>query len=149
MSVLIVGALAAPWPSSAQDRVPADSVLTDTTVLQGAARLLEAQAATREPPYSPMGAFWRSLVLPGWAQFGLGSESRGAFYGLMEATSLFMWFRTQTRLAHARRTGPEDSPLVESRTQQREDWIALAVFWAFFSAADGWVSVQLYGFDEA
>lgn len=101
-----------------------------------------------EPPLSPGGAFIRSLVIPGWAQAELGAESRGAFYFLAEAFSLFMVARTQIRLDHAERNLPDDHPLVLSRRRQREDWIALAVFWSFFAAADGWVSVHLYGFDE-
>lgn len=101
-----------------------------------------------KPPLSPGGAFIRSLVLPGWAQAELGSESRGALYFLAEGFSLFMVARSQTRLSWAERTQPEDSGLIEARKQQREDWIALAVFTAFFAAADGWVSVHLFGFDE-
>ena len=100
------------------------------------------------PPLSPGGAFLRSLVLPGWAQSELGAETRGAFYFLAESFSLFMVARTQIRLDWAERTRPQDSGLIKSRKQQREDWIALAVFTAFFSAADGWVSVHLFGFDE-
>jgi hypothetical protein len=101
-----------------------------------------------EPPISPGGAFLRSLVIPGWAQAELGAEARGAFYFFAEAFSLFMVARTQIRLDHAERNLPDDDPLVLGRRQQREDWIAMAVFWAFFAAADGWVSVHLYGFDE-
>ncbi len=93
-----------------------------------------------QPPLSPGGAFFRSLVLPGWAQAELGHEARGAFYFFAEAFSLFMVARTVQRLSHAERTLPEDSDVVSSRKQQREDWIALAVFWAFFSAADAWFS---------
>lgn len=101
-----------------------------------------------EPPLSPGGAFIRSLVIPGWAQAELGAEARGAFYFFAEAFSLFMVARTQIRLSHAERSLPEDDPLVQGRRQQREDWIAMAVFWSVFAAADGWVSVHLYGFDE-
>jgi hypothetical protein len=101
-----------------------------------------------KPPLSPGGAFLRSFVLPGWAQAELGSESRGALYFFAEGFSLFMVARTQIRLGYAERTQPKDSGLIESRKQQREDWIALAVFTAFFAAADGWVSVHLYGFEE-
>ncbi len=101
-----------------------------------------------QPPLSPAGAFFRSLVLPGWAQAELGHEARGAFYFFAESFSLFMIARTVRRLNHAERTLPEDSDVISSRKQQREDWIALAVFWAFFSAADAWVSVQLFGFEE-
>ncbi|UCC47730.1 MAG: hypothetical protein JSV41_09595 [Gemmatimonadota bacterium] len=102
------------------------------------------------PPLTPGGAFLRSLVVPGWAQAELGFETRGAFYFLAEGFSLFMVARSQIRLSHAERTvaDPETSGLVSARRQQREDWIALAVFWAFFSAADGWVSVHLFGFEE-
>jgi hypothetical protein len=100
------------------------------------------------PPISAGGAFFRSLVLPGWAQTELGSEARGAFYFFAEAFSLFMVARTQIRLNEAERTLPEGSGLIDARKQQREDWLALAVFWAFFSGADGWVSVHLYGFEQ-
>lgn len=102
----------------------------------------------RQPPLSPGGAFLRSLVLPGWAQAELGAESRGALYFFAETFSLFMVARTQIRLDWAERTQPEDSGLISARKQQREDWIALAVFTAFFAAADGWISVHLFGFDE-
>ncbi len=101
-----------------------------------------------QPPISAWGAFFRSLVIPGWGQAELGAESRGALYFFLESTSILMIARSQTRLAHAERTLPEGSPLIEARKQQREDWIALAVFTALFSAADAWVSVQLFGFEE-
>jgi hypothetical protein len=101
-----------------------------------------------QPPLSPGGAFIRSLVIPGWAQAELGATSRGAFYFFAEAFSLFMVARSQIRLAQAERTEPEGSLVISSRRQQKEDWIALAVFWALFAGADGWISVQLYGFDE-
>lgn len=130
-------------PARAQDVVPVDS---------GAAApsedTLRPDTLFPQPPISGGGAFLRSLVLPGWGQAELGSEARGAFYFFAEAFSLFMIARTQARLSHAKRNYPDDASVVKSRRQQREDWIALAVFWALFSGADAWVSVQLYGFDE-
>ncbi len=104
--------------------------------------------ARRKAPISPGGAFFRSLAIPGWAQVELGSEVRGAVYFLAWSTSLVLWARTQQRLDHARRTLGEDDPLVESRTDQREDWIALTIFWALFAGADGWVTSHLYGFED-
>ena len=135
--------LCAPRVSSAQREQLPDTLVTDTSAAP------QAAAEPRKPPVSPGGAFLRSLVLPGWAQAELGHESRGAFYFLAETFSLFMIARTQIRLNHAKRTLPADDDIISSRKQQRQDWIALAVFWGLFSAADGWVSVQLYGFDEA
>jgi hypothetical protein len=100
------------------------------------------------PPLSPWGAFWRSLLVPGWGQAELDAEVRGAVYFVAEATSAWMWVRTQRRLDAARRraASPAD-PLVRARTQQREDWIVLTVFWAFFNAADAWVTAHLHGFE--
>ncbi len=107
-----------------------------------------ADPAFPQPPISAGGALLRSLVVPGWGQSELGAHGRGAFYFFAETFSLFMIARTQIRLDQARRSLPEDASFVKSRKQQREDWIALAVFWALFSAADAWVSVQLFGFEE-
>jgi hypothetical protein len=101
-----------------------------------------------KPPISAGGAFFRSLIIPGWAQAELGAEARGAFYFLAASFSWFMVGRTQIRLNEAERTQPPDAGVVESRRQQLEDWITLGVFWAFFAGADGWVSVHLWGFDE-
>ncbi|UCF19108.1 MAG: hypothetical protein JSU87_14440 [Gemmatimonadota bacterium] len=100
------------------------------------------------PPISGGGAFLRSLAVPGWGQAELGHYGRGAFYFFAESFSLFIVARTQIRLNHAERNLPPESSFVKSRRQQREDWIAMAVFWALFAGADAWISVQLYGFDE-
>jgi hypothetical protein len=123
-----------PEPAAAQEEPAREEAVLDSIFTQ--------------PPLSPGGAFLRSLVLPGWAQSELGAESRGALYFFAETFSLFMVARTQVRLDWAERMEPQDPGLIEARKQQREDWIALAVFTAFFAAADGWISVHLFGFDE-
>jgi hypothetical protein len=105
-----------------------------------------ADSAFAQPPISKGGAFFRSFLIPGWAQAELGAEARGAGYFFVWTFSLFMVARTQYRIDHAQRNDRAD--LVDARNQQREDWLALAIFTAFFSAADGWISVHLYGFDE-
>jgi hypothetical protein len=124
---------------------PASAVAQEQAAPDSAA---QADSTFPQPPFSAGGAFWRSLIIPGWAQSELGAKSRGAFYFFAEAFSLFMVARTEIRLQHAERNLPSDHGVLISRRQQKEDWIALAVFWAFFAAADGWVSVHLYGFDE-
>jgi hypothetical protein len=101
-----------------------------------------------KPPLTPGGAFIRSLVIPGWAQSELGAHTRGAFYFLVESFAILMVARSQIRLSHVERAEPWNEGLIESRKDQREDWLAIAVFTAFFSAADGFVSVHLWGFDE-
>ncbi len=128
--------LAAPATAAAQEEEPQ------------AAQVIPPDSVFRQPPLSPGGAFLRSLVVPGWAQSELGARTRGAFYFLVEAFSIFMIARSQIRLDHTRSAEPWNEGLIESREQQREDWIAIAVFTAFFSGADGFVSVHLYGFDD-
>jgi hypothetical protein len=126
---LAPGGLVAQQPEAPAPQAPADSFFP-------------------RPPISSGGAFFRSLAIPGWGQAELGHYGRGAFYFLAETFSLFMIARTQIRLNHAERNLPPDNSVVKSRRQQKEDWIALAVFWAVFSGADAWVSVQLFGFDD-
>lgn len=107
----------------------------------------QAAADTLGPPVSPLGAFARSLVLPGWGQAAVGRPGRGAFYFGMEAVSMFMVFKTQAKLEAARAGG--DTALASARRQQREDWIALSVFWALFSGVDAWVSTQFWDYEGA
>lgn len=125
----------------------AASLLAAPVSTAHAQRITPPAADTVAPPIGPWGAFWRSLVVPGWGQAELGAETRGAVYFVAEGFSVWMWARAQRRLDHVRRSLPEDDPLVESRKQQREDWITLAVFLAFFNAADAWVTAHLYGFE--
>lgn len=42
----------------------------------------------------------------------------------------------------------EAQALIDSRSEQREDWVALAIFVAFFSGADAFVSAHLVDFPE-
>lgn len=93
-----------------------------------------------------MGAFFRSLVLPGWGQAAVDQPLRGAFYFAMEAGSLFMLLKSSAKLSAAERAFPADSALIESRKEQVEDWAVLAGFWALFAGIDAWVSAQLWDF---
>jgi len=133
--------LAAAVPVHAQEGAEADTARSP--VLEGQ----QAAVDTTGPPVSPLGAFARSLVLPGWGQAAAGRPGRGAFYFGMEAVSMFMVFKTQAKLEAARAGG--DTALANARTEQREDWIALSVFWALFSGVDAWVSTQFWDYEGA
>jgi hypothetical protein len=92
-----------------------------------------------------MGAFFRSLILPGWGQASVDQPVRGAFYFTMEAASLWMLFKAESKLRAAERAGDED--LAAARKEQKEDWIVMAVFWALFSGVDAWVSTHMWDFE--
>lgn len=108
---------------------------------------------------SPRGAFFRSLVLPGWGQSYVGAPGRGAVYFTLAGASGWMalsahnqradaleqqaWLRETSVIAPGDRTG-----LVEARSQQFEDWIALTIFFFFAAGADAYVAAYLSDFDE-
>jgi hypothetical protein len=99
------------------------------------------------PPVSPVGALFRSLVLPGWGQTAVQRPARGAVYFAAETASLFMVFKTQAKLSAAQRANPPNESLVDSRTAQRENWIVLSAFIAFLSGLDAWVSAHFWDFE--
>ena len=99
------------------------------------------------PPVSPMGALLRSLVIPGWGQTAVDRPARGAIYFAAESASLFMVFKSNSKLSAARKANPPNDDLVEARTNQRENWIVLAAFIAFMSGLDAWVSAHLWDFE--
>ena len=100
------------------------------------------------PPVTPLGAFARSFVLPGWGQAEVDQPVRGAVYFGLESAMLWMVFKSQSKLSSARRGLASDTAgLVEARVGTREDWIVLSVFVALMSGVDAWVSTHLHGFE--
>lgn len=116
-------------------------------------------SAAPGPGVSAVGAFARSVVLPGWGQAYVGSPGRGAVYFAMEAGTAWMTYKTWRQLEEAREvqgwmrdtgllaeTGKLD--LVDAREQQFEDWVALSIFVLLFSGIDAFVTAQLADFGE-
>jgi len=111
----------------------------------------EVEPVTKDtiPPITPLGAFARSLILPGWGHLRVGRPGRGAIYFTAEVASLVMVFRSNANLAEANRADPVNEELVGSRVQQRENWIVIAGFVAFMCGLDAWVSTQMWDFEPA
>jgi len=107
----------------------------------------DAAIPVRPRPVSPMGAFFRSLLIPGWGQVAVQQPERGAFYFAVQAGTLWMLTATQGRLNAAERVG--DEALIAARQEQKEDWLVFAVFWALLSGVDGWVSAHMWDFEGA
>ncbi|MDX1392999.1 MAG: hypothetical protein R3195_01365 [Gemmatimonadota bacterium] len=99
------------------------------------------------PPISSLGAFGRSMILPGWGQVEVGRPERGAIYFGAAAASLYMVVKSQAKLNAARDIVPEDEDLIDARTRQRENWIVMSVFIAFVSGLDAWVSTHFWDFE--
>jgi hypothetical protein len=145
----LAASLIAPAGLAAQDDEPppgepaaADTAAADSLVSPVIRPPEPALATKARSGPSPMSAFFRSVLIPGWGQLAADQPVRGAFYFAMQTATVYMVFRTQNRIDDA-----EGEALKESRREQREDWLVLAGFWALASGVDAWVSAQMWGFE--
>ena len=143
--LLVAWGVADARPLGAQD--PPPPVAADTAAATDTVVIADTLTAEQRPPVSPLGAFGRSLILPGWGQLEVGQPSRAAFYFGAEAVFLFMVFKSDARLSAAKEEVPENEERVSNRSGQRENWIVLAGFIAFLSGLDAWVSAQFWDFE--
>jgi hypothetical protein len=100
-------------------------------------------ADTLVHPIKPMGAFWRSFLLPGWGQARLNRKLTGGIFVAWEGVTLGMSLKTRHELAYLRRTGSERA---ENKRREHEDWIVLLVFNHLFSGLEAYVSAHLADF---
>jgi hypothetical protein len=96
-------------------------------------------------PISPMGALWRSFLIPGWGQAKLDRKLTGGIFIAWEGVTLGMTLKTSHELNYLRRTG---SGRVSSKEQEREDWIVLLAFNHLISGLEAYVSAHLWDFPE-
>jgi hypothetical protein len=128
--LLLTAALLIPGSLAAQDSVPAPVIMADTGIRR---------------PVSPMGAFFRSLLIPGWGQAKLGRKLTGGMFIAWEGVTLGMTLKTSHELNYLRRTG---SGRVDTKEQEREDWIVLMVFNHLLSGLEAYVSAHLWDFPD-
>ena len=150
LAPLVLAAALAVTAGSLRAQAEADTARADTARPPAdTARGIPAEPDTAAgPPVTPLGAFARSFVLPGWGQAEVDQPVRGAVYFALESASLWMVFKSQARLSSARRGLASDTAgLVEARVGSREDWIVISAFVALMSGVDAWVSTHLHGFE--
>ena len=92
---------------------------------------------------SPMNAFWRSFLLPGWGQAKLGRKLTGGIFVAWEGTTLAMSLKTRHELAYLRRT---NSARAEDKRREHEDWLVLLAFNHLFAGLEAYVSGHLSDF---
>src|SRR5882672_11185660 len=93
----------------------------------------------------PMGAFLRSLLVPGWGQAATGRRVTGALFATWEGVAAMMTLKAQSEMHYLKETG---SSLVVSKRQQVQDWTVLWVFNHLFSGAEAFVSAHLQDFPK-
>lgn len=106
-----------------------------------AARLsAQADSAHR---VGPVGALWRSLVLPGWGQAVTGRNVTGALFAAWEGTTMYMTIKAQQEANYFKASG---SPNLHSKRQEVQDWLVLWGFNHLFSGAEAFVAAHLRDF---
>jgi len=130
-------------------------VLITALIAFGSATNLAAQAAPRpslpaattdtlgRQPISPLGAFWRSFLIPGWGQARLNRKLVGGIFVAWEGVTLGMSLKTRRELDYLRRTG---SGRADDKRQEHEDWMVLLGFNHLFAGLEAYVSAHLVDF---
>ena len=104
------------------------------------------QAMPSQPrPLSPMGAFWRSFLIPGWGQAKLNRKLTGGLFVAVEGISLGMILKMNHQLSYLQRT---NDPSADAKDQQREDWIAILLFNHLLAGLDAYVGAHLWDFPD-
>ena len=116
------------------------AVPADTVALTPVAPLADSL-----PPgqVGPMGAFWRSFLLPGWGQAVLGRRTAAGVFVVVEGATLAMTIKTMREVAYLKRIGSERQ---DDKEQEREDWLVLLGFNHLLSGLEAYVSAQLWDF---
>ena len=131
---------------SAQDttRVKADSAFPAAPAIPAPPAIPGSDSAGgSKPPVSPMGALWRSILLPGWGQAKLNRKLTGALFVTWEGVTLGMSIKASHELRYLRRTG---SAAVTSKEKEKQDWLVLLAFNHLFAAIEAYVSAHLWDF---
>ena len=126
-------------------------VLAVVAVLAVRPSLLAAQdtthiilpADTLHGGVKPMGAFWRSLLLPGWGQAVTDRHMTGAAFAAWEGVTAMMTLKAQQEVNYFKSIG---SANVRLKRQEVQDWLVLWIFNHLFAGAEAYVSAHLRDF---
>jgi hypothetical protein len=97
-----------------------------------------------KPPISPLGAFARSFLVPGWGQAALGRRVTGAYFVFWEGVTVAMTVKAAHQLSYLQDI--QDSARIESKKQEIQDWAVLVAFNHLVAGAEAFVSAYLWDF---
>lgn len=100
-------------------------------------------ADTLPPGVRPMGAFWRSFLLPGWGQAVTGRTTTGAVFVAWEGVTAMMTLKAQQEANYFKSI---HSANLKLKRQEVQDWLVLWVFNHLFAGAEAYVSAHLRDF---
>jgi hypothetical protein len=114
----------------------------DTTATRDSTRLVLPRD-TLPKGVRPMGAFWRSFLIPGWGQAVTGRHTTGAVFVAWEGVTAMMTLKAQQEANYLKSIHASN---VELKQQEVQDWLVLWVFNHLFAGAEAYVSAHLRDF---
>jgi hypothetical protein len=93
----------------------------------------------------PVGALWRSLLIPGWGQAVTGRHVTGALFAVWEGTTMYMTLKARQEADYFRASG---APNLDAKRQEVQDWLVLWGFNHLFSGAEAFVAAHLRDFPK-
>ena len=93
----------------------------------------------------PMGAFWRSFLLPGWGQAVTGRHITGALFTAWEGLCVYMTLKAVDEKNYMETAGGIN---VDAKKQEIQDWAELWGFNHLFAGAEAYVSAHLHDFPK-
>ena len=93
----------------------------------------------------PVGALWRSLLVPGWGQAVTGRNVTGALFGIWEGTTMYMTLKAQQEANYFKES---NSPNLHAKRQEVQDWLVLWGFNHLFAGAEAFVAAHLRDFPK-
>ena len=119
----------------------------DTTTVDTTARVpLPASPGptdTLRRPTTPMGAMFRSFLLPGWGQAVYGRKVTAGIMMGFEGLSLGMLLKVHSEMDQI---PASDTLRLSNKRQERQDWLSVLVFNHLMSGLEAYVSSHLYDF---
>ncbi len=91
----------------------------------------------------PMGAFFRSLLVPGWGQAATGRHVSGAVFVAWEGVTAMMTLKARQEANYLKESGSANRG---AKRQEAQDWLILWIFNHLFSGAEAFVSAHLQDF---
>jgi len=113
---------------------------TRTPVVTTGATVVASDTAHR---IGPMGAFWRSLLFPGWGQAKTGRPVTGGLFVAWEGVAAMMTLKAQQETHYLKESGSDN---LGAKRQEVQDWLVLWIFNHLFSGAEAYVSAHLQDF---
>jgi hypothetical protein len=123
---------------AAQDSLPPVAAPLADSVSQAV-----APADSVRRPVSPMGAFWRSLLVPGWGQAALDRKLAAALFIGWEGVTLGMALKADQAVGQL---GASGAGSLDAKRQEREDWLVLLGFNHLMAALEAYVAAHLWDF---